>query len=86
MQEKKTNEGYFDQPRTKKLLWGILIGMCTLSVALEPFIHRKSHFSIDNFFGFYAVLGFIACTGCILIAKCLGLILKKKVEYYDHDK
>lgn len=86
MEKTKINEGYFDQPKTKKLLWRILWGLCGLSVILELFIHRKSHFPVDSFFGFYAVLGFLACTVCILVAKGLGFFLKKEVDYYDDDQ
>lgn len=85
MQETKINGGYFDQPGTRKLLWRILWGACIVSVILELFIQRPSHFPIDDFFGFYAVLGFTACVACILVAKALGLFLKKKVDYYDAD-
>ncbi len=86
MKETKIDEGYFDQPKTRKMLWRVLWGTCGLSVVLEFFIHRESHFPIDNFFGFYAVLGFLACTGCILLAKGLGFFLKKKVDYYANDE
>lgn len=86
MQETKIDGGYFDQPSTRKLLWRILWGTCLVSVFLELFIERKSHFPIDNFFGFYAVLGFVACTACILIAKGLGFFLKRRVDYYADDE
>jgi len=78
--------GYFDQPKTKKMLWAILWGVCILSVVLELFIHKESHFEATDFFGFYAVLGFVACSVCILVAKGLGLFLKKPEDYYDDHK
>ena len=75
--------GYFDRPATRKMLWRFLWGFCALTVILEAFIHREHHFAIDNFYGFYAVLGFVACLLCILVAKLLALFLKAKVDYYD---
>jgi len=85
MPEIKIGEGYFDRPQTKKLLWRLLWGVCALSLILEFFVHRESHFPQDDFFGFYAVLGFVACMVCILVAKGLSFILKKDVTYYDED-
>jgi hypothetical protein len=85
MQQTKIEAGYFDRPQTKKMLWRILWGACALSVILEFFIHRKNHFPQEDFFGFYAVLGFAACSVCILVAKALGFFLKAKVDYYDDN-
>lgn len=81
--EIKIDEGYFDRPKTQKMLWRLLWGFCALTVVLEAFIHREHHFAMDNFYGFYAVLGFVACSVCILVAKALGLVLKVKEGYYD---
>ena len=39
--------------------------------------------SATNWFGFYVLLGFLACSGAILLAKCLGLILKVREDYYN---
>jgi hypothetical protein len=85
MPEIKIDEGYFDRPQTKKMLWRLLWGMCALSLILEPFIHRQNHFPQEDFFGFYALLGFVACSVCILVAKGLSFVLKKNVTYYDED-
>ena len=62
-----------------------------MSVLLELFVHRHEHFkdsdsaiaSASNGFGFYFVLGFLACSGAILLAKGLGLFLKARENYYD---
>ncbi|MGV1100707.1 hypothetical protein ACUUL3_15020 [Thiovibrio sp. JS02] len=77
--------GYFDRPEIKKKLWLLLWGICILSLVLELFVHRHPHFEQENFFGFYALLGFVACSLCILAAKGLGLFLKAEVGYYDDD-
>jgi len=78
-------EGYFDKPETKKRLWRLLWGFCALTVFLELFIHREHHFPQEDFFGFYAVLGFLACMACILVAKGLGVFLKVRTDYYDDE-
>ncbi len=79
------NPGFFDRPEVKKRLWQIMWILCGLSLLLELFVKRKSHFPpIDSIFGFYALLGFVSCTISILVAKGLGFFLKKKEDYYDH--
>ncbi len=77
------DSGYFDQPSTRKMLWRLLWCLCLLTVVLEFFIHRHPHFKQEDFFGFYALLGFAACTLCILVAKGLGYFLKAEEDYYD---
>ena len=82
-----TGKGYFDQESTKKMLWKILWGLCILFVLLEIPLHRHGHFgdkSIDGIFAFYALLGFLSCFLCILVAKLLGVFLKVKEDYYDN--
>jgi len=84
--EIKIGEGYFDRPGTRRLLWLLLWGLCALSVAAEFFIDKHPHFAAEKFFGFFAILGFVACAGLIVIAKGLGFLLKAGVDYYDrHD-
>lgn len=85
MPELEMKPGYFDRPQTQKRLWRVLWGVCVLSLILEPFIHRESHFAGEDFFGFYAILGFVACSICILVAKGLSFFLKKNVTYYDEN-
>ncbi|MBW6521483.1 MAG: hypothetical protein K0A99_10850 [Desulfoarculaceae bacterium] len=86
MPETVINSGYFDQPKTKKLLWRLLWFVCILSLVLEFFVHRHTNFPQEDFFGFYGLLGFIACSASILLAKVLALFLKKEEDYYDADK
>ncbi|MEK9657836.1 MAG: hypothetical protein VW378_05645 [bacterium] len=84
--DKKRNQGYFNRETTKKMLWRYLWIGCLLSLGLEFFVHRKSHFGaqgIDGMFGFFAVLGFASCLLFILLAKLLGLVVKKSEDYYD---
>ncbi len=88
MTEKKQtpiDQGYFDRPETKKMLWRVLWGFCALTVILELFVHKHPHFEQEKLFAFSGLLGFIACALLILIAKGLGFFLKAKVDYYDDD-
>ena len=80
-----------DQPTVSRKFWIALWLTCGMSVLLELFVHRHEHFSESdsalasaaNGFGFYFVLGFLACSSAILLAKGLGLFLKAREDYYD---
>ena len=75
--------GFFEKPGTIKLLWILLYAVCALTLVPEFFIHRHPHFAYDSYFGFFALLGFVACALLIILAKGIGLVLKKNEDYYD---
>lgn len=56
------------------LLLAVLAG---LVVEVQP------HFAVEEIFGGYALYGFAACAALILVAKALGLLLKRPDTYYD---
>ena len=85
MPETNMDNGYFDRQETKKLLWNILWITCGLSLVLGLFVKQKSYFPIDDFYGFYALLGFMACAFSIIISKGVGFIFKRKENHYDVD-
>ena len=67
-----------------KKLWGIFIASLACSVLAELAIEAHPHFGVERIFGAYAIYGFAACAALILIAKALGLLLKRPDTYY-HD-
>ena len=80
---KDNTPGFFEKPKTIRMLWILLYVVCGLTLAPELFIERHAYFGIDDFFSFYAILGFIACALLIIFAKGLGYLLKKDEDYYD---
>ncbi len=87
-EETGIEKGYFERPEVKKRLWILLCGLCALSIFLEFFLHRHGHFgehSVDSIFGFYAILGFIACFLAALVSKFLGEFLTVNSDYYDDE-
>ena len=81
-----------DNPYISSSFWKSMWIICGISIILEFFIHRQKHFeelessvlgNMSNWFGFYGMFGFIACSGCILLAKGLSVFLKEKEDYYD---
>lgn len=74
---------WFDKPENIRKLWIFLWGSCALTVVLQFFTHPHGHFGWDDWFGFSAALGFVACAVLILAAKGMGFVLKRKPGYYD---
>jgi hypothetical protein len=79
----KEKQDFFDKPENIRKLRILLYLICGLTVLMELFTHRHPHFGFDGFFGFYAILGFVACAALILFAKGIGVVLKKDEDYYD---
>ena len=74
---------WLDQPRNVKLLWRLFLGVLALTVIAEALISLHPHFAVESVFGFYAWFGFIACAVMIIVAKALGLLLRRPDTYYE---
>jgi len=64
-------------------LWQAFIAVLVLTVLAEFAVQAHPHFAIERLFAFNALYGFLACAALILVAKALGLLLKRKDDYYD---
>jgi hypothetical protein len=64
-------------------LWVIFLAVLAATLAVEPFVEWHPHFSVERLFGFNALYGFLACAALILVAKGIGLFVKRKDDYYD---
>ena len=74
------------QVTKSKYIWRILIGLSILFLFLESMVERHGYFaehSIDAFFGFYSLFGFLACFIGIIITKALSFLLNVEETYYD---
>lgn len=68
---------------TIKVLWWVFSVILALTVLAQLFVHVHEYFSIDGWFGFYAIYGFVSCLGMVVFAKLLGVLLKRPDTYYD---
>lgn len=68
---------------TIRLLWIVLVAVLALTVLAQLVIPLKGAFGIDGWFGFAAAFGFGACVLMVLVAKLLGVFLKRPDTYYD---
>jgi len=63
-------------------LWQVFIAVLVLTVLAQLAVEAHPHFAVERLFGFNALYGFLACAVLILVAKGLGLLLKRKDDYY----
>lgn len=71
------------RPYTLRILWIVFIAILVLTLIPGLFIRQHETFGIEAGFGFYAWYGFITCVAMVLVAKLLGLFLKRRESYYD---
>jgi hypothetical protein len=64
------------------MTWRIFLAVLALSVLAQLLIEAHPHFAFEGLFGFNALYGFLACAALILVAKGLGLFLKRQDDYY----
>ena len=64
-------------------LWTGFIAVLALAVLAGFLVEPHPHFAIERLFAFNALYGFLACAALILVAKALGLVLKRRDTYYD---
>lgn len=64
-------------------LWLVFIAILLLTLIADLFVHQHQYFGIEDSFGFYAWYGFVTCVVMILLAKLLGVFLKRPENYYQ---
>jgi uncharacterized membrane protein len=71
------------RPSTIRKLWIGTSIVLALTVLAQTVIYVKGYFGFDGWFGFGAIYGFVSCLVMVLVAKLLGLVLKRPMSYYD---
>lgn len=64
-------------------LWILFITILLATLVAGLFVHQHESFGIEDSFGFFAWYGFITCVVMVIVAKLLGLFLKRPETYYD---
>ena len=70
------------RPQTIGGLWLVFFVILALTIIAELLVHPHGYFVIDETFAFHAWYGFGSCVAMIVIAKILGIFLKRKDTYY----
>jgi hypothetical protein len=74
----------FDNPRSVQKVLYILFACLGISLALEPFIQKHPYFPWEEWLGFYAIYGLVACVLLVLGAKyILRPLVKRDEDHYD---
>ncbi len=76
------------QKRNLPKLWGVLVLVLVITLIPEFFIDHHHNFEqqgvhIDASWGFYIWYAFMSCVAMVVIAKILGVFLKRPEDYYD---
>lgn len=84
----KERKHWLYREENRKKLWAVQIVILVLAVIPEFFVHHHAHFEeqgihVDASWGFFAWFGFLSCALMVVAAKTLGVVLKRKDNYYD---
>ena len=82
MNESRHDDHWLARPTTIKLLWRVFAAVLAVLVLAQAVVYVKGYFGVDGWFGFGAVFGFLSCLLMVLIAKALGVFLKRPNDYY----
>ena len=85
MNDKHQQDAWLARPESIRLLWKLFAIVLALTVVAQFFIKVKGYFGVDGWLGFAAIFGFVACLLMVLVAKALGLVLKRDQDYYKEE-
>ena len=73
-----------DHGNIKKVIITLFV-VCGLLFIADFFYHKHSYFAAEDFFGFYAIFGFVVCVALVLAAKWMRALLMRPEDYYDAE-
>ena len=82
MTDKDESLHWLVRPATIRKLWYGFSAVLAVVVLAQVVIPFKGYFGVDGWFGFGAVYGFVACLLMVLVAKVLGVVLKRPQGYF----
>ncbi len=74
---------WLDDPRNVVKIVRLLFVLCALLVGIDLVYHKHGHFPFEEWPGFFAVFGVVACVGLAVVARGLRVLLKRREDYYD---
>ena len=85
MNDNHQQDAWLARPESIRLLWKLFAVVLALTVVAQFVIKVKGYFGVDGWLGFAAIFGFVACLLMVLVAKALGLLLKRDEDYYKEE-
>lgn len=77
------DDHWLTRPETIRKLWILFAAILAVTVLADLFVVHHPQFGLDGTFGFGAWFGFASCVALVLLAKLLGIFLKRPDTYYD---
>ena len=78
----RNGKHWLTRPETIRKLWWIFTSVLVLTVLAQLVVYVKGYFTVDGWFGFGAIYGFLSCVLMVLFARGLGVFLKRPSDYY----
>lgn len=83
LQRKPEQQHWLTRPETIRKLWWLFSAVLLATIVAQFIFAIKQHFTVDGWFGFYALFGFASCIAMVVFAKILGVIVKRRERYYE---
>jgi sterol desaturase/sphingolipid hydroxylase (fatty acid hydroxylase superfamily) len=81
----KNSKHIWDTRHNIVLLLRCFFSICAVLFAVDLVIRKKAHMPWEEWPGFYAIFGFVACVMLVLFAKyVLRPAVKRNEDYYDN--
>ena len=71
------------RPEVRPRLWIAFIAVLAVTVAAGFAVDLHPHFDFERLPAFAAFFGFLACVALVFGSKLLGVMLKRRDDYYD---
>ena len=71
------------RPGTIRLIWRYGFVVLAMLVLADFFLVPHPYFQIDGTFGFFSWYGLLTCIAMVIVAKALGVFIKRTDTYYD---
>ena len=79
----KHNTGWADNSVIRQRIRNVLYIVCGLLVIADFIIHRHTYMPLEKIPAFYAIYGFIALVGVVLLSKGLRKLVGRDEDYYQ---
>jgi hypothetical protein len=77
------NLGWADKPVVRQRIRYVLYVVCGLLVVADFIVHRHVYMPLEKIPAFYALYGFAALVGVVVLAKLLRKVVGKDEDYYE---
>ncbi len=83
MSDSSGDRHWLVRPATVRRLCAASAVVLALTLVAQLAVDVPARFGADGWFGFGAAYGFGACVLMVVLARALGLLLKRAENYYD---